>query len=237
VDIEKIKEILNKIPVVLLLVAYLGNLGYDYYSFTNDSTSPLGDKKSQLEAAKTNNAQLKVKLNELQTFVKTLEAKKVALRNMVEEFQQVSGALSDHLDIPLFMKMVLTEARRAGLKVEGLKPKGITEKEFYQESGFDFTYRGVFVQLLRFLQRLALTTEIIRIEDLNMKPNSPASGRFVEITGGLEIKTYSYSAAKVDALVKQMSTNSDAGTKNDKSTGPNKGPSKSPVSAAKGKAS
>ena len=206
---EKITEVINKIPFLLLLLGYLASLGYDYYTFVNDASSPLGLKKAELIAVKGSNAKLQIKVTELENFVKTLEAKKVELRRLVEEFQLVSGSLPDRVDTPLFMKMIITEAKKIGLKVESLKPKGEVEKEFYLETIFSFSFRGLFGQLLVFLQRLANTTEIIRIDEIEIKPNSAASARFVEIKGDLEIRTYTYLTAKAEAMVKKMASNSE----------------------------
>jgi Tfp pilus assembly protein PilO len=231
VNSEKITEVINKVPIMLLLVGYLGSLGYDYYTFIDDPTSPLGMKKAELVAAKNANAKLQIKVTELENFVKTLEGKKIELRRLVSEFQQVSGSLSDHLDTPLFMKMIITEAKKVGLKVESLKPKGSVEKEFYMETTFAFSYRGIFAQLLIFLQRLASTTEIIRIADAEIKPNGTASDRFVEVKGDLEIKTYTYLSAKAEAMVKQFSGNSDAVVPGTPSVGDKSKPPVSPVSS------
>ncbi len=209
-NIEKLTEAINRIPFLLLLLGYLGSLGYDYYTFIDDAGSPLGLKKAELVAAKSSNAKVLIKLTELEKFARSLEVKKVELRQMVEEFHQVSGALSDRLDTPLFMKMIITEAKKVGLKVESMKPKGSSEKEFYSETIFSFSYRGVFGQLLVFLQRLASTTEIVRIDEIDLKTSSSSSARFVEIKGDLEIRTYTYLTAKADAMVKQLAANSEA---------------------------
>ena len=205
-DPEKITGIINKIPFLMFLLLYLANLGYDYYTFVNDDSSAAGMKRAELLAINNSNAKLQVKVSELEHFVKTLEEKKVEIRPLVEEFQLVSGSLSEQLDTPRFMKMIITEAKKVGLKVESLQPKGGVEKDVYLESSFTFNYKGVFGQLLVFLQRLASATEIIRIDDIDIKPASLATGKFVEIQGSIEIRTYTYLSAKADAMVKHLTT-------------------------------
>ena len=205
-DPEKITAFINKIPFLIFLLAYLANLGFDYYTFVNDASSGVGVKKAELQAVKNSNIKLQVKVTELEHFVKTLEDKKVEIRHLVEEFQQVSGSMAEQLDTPHFMKMIITEAKKAGLKVESLQPKGGIERDVYLESSFSFSYKGIFSQLLVFLQRLASATEIIRIDDIDIKPSSIATGRFVEVQGSIGIRTYTYLSAKADVMVKQLTT-------------------------------
>jgi hypothetical protein len=49
---NQLKDILSKIPAVALLAAYALYLGYDYYGFTHDDSSPLIQKQSQVEDAR-----------------------------------------------------------------------------------------------------------------------------------------------------------------------------------------
>jgi Tfp pilus assembly protein PilO len=220
VNIEKIADILNKIPIMFLLVCLLAFFSYDYYNFINEPSSPLITKKAEIAAAKIVNAKLQVKVLELEKFAKQLEDKKVELRRLVEDFQRLGGALADRIDTPLFMKMVVTEAKKVGLRVESLKPKGSAEKDVYLETIFSFNYRGIFGQLLVFLQRLASTSEIIHIGDIEIKTSSSSSGRFVEIKGDLEIRTYTYLPGKAEAMVKQLLANSKSSVASVGSGGP-----------------
>ena len=66
--------------------------------------------------------------------------------------------------------------------------------------------------MLIFLQRLASTTEIIRIDEIDIKSNTSPAARFVEIKGDLELRTYTYLPGKAEALVKQLAANSEIGS-------------------------
>jgi Tfp pilus assembly protein PilO len=207
---EKIREVINKLPILGLLAVYLGYLGIDYYQFDTDAESPLGQRRAAFQSKTTAVAALKVKLKELENFARTLETKKLDLKNKVDEFNRVGGSIPEKFDAPLFMKTLITEAKRQGLKVEGLKPKGSTEKEFYLESVFSFGYRGFYSQLLGFVYRLANTTAINRVDELSLVPAPQAGARFIEISGEFDIKTYTYLAGKAASMVKQMAAASEA---------------------------
>jgi Tfp pilus assembly protein PilO len=108
--------------------------------------------------------------------------------------------LSENLDLPEFMKTVLTEARRVGLFVVSLRPAGSTEKEYYGEHVFDFAFRGVFVQMMLFLDHMANVQKIVRVDNFNIRPRGSTSGRYVEIDGTVQLKAYRYIASKADSL-------------------------------------
>jgi hypothetical protein len=63
-------------------------------------------------------------------------------------------------------------------------------------------FRGVYLQLLVFLERLANLERIVRTENITMHPVSSQKAAYVELEGKLELKTYKYQGSKADDLVK-----------------------------------
>jgi type IV pilus assembly protein PilO len=203
VNSDKIKEILSRIPIGTLALLYAGYLGYDYWSFTHDESSPLLQKQSQIESAKTDNAKLQVKVKQGQDFLKSLEAKKAELRKLAGDLEAMKGTLPEALDVPEFMKTTLTEARKVGLTVVSLKPTEGKNFEFYAEQPFEFAFRGVYVQLMVFLERMANIQRIARVDDFDIKPLSPGASRYVELEGTVNIRAYRYLNSKADELARE----------------------------------
>lgn len=198
---EKIKETLEKIPFLMILGIYIFYLGYDYYIFNTDETSPLQMKNREINSAKENKGKFEKKLKEFQAFAKTLDVKKVELRALAKELQGVKDALSEKTDVPAFMKMTITEAKKAGLTVLSLKPEGSSAKEYYVEQTFSFRFKGLFPQLLSFVQRLANVTEIVRVDKLEVQSvASNQSEKFALVQGSLDIKTYKYIGTSADTM-------------------------------------
>lgn len=197
---DKIREIFEKLPLSFLVFVYLAYLAYGYYSFTNDSNSPLLQKRQQIELIKQQNGKLETKIIQLSDFARTLESKKEELRRLAQDLQEMKTNLPEELDIPEFMKTVITEAKKVGLTVLSLKPNDTVKAEYYVEQKFTMTFRGAFIQLLAFLERLANVTEIVRIENFDMKSTGSSRARYVELEGSVEIKTYQYVGSKADML-------------------------------------
>lgn len=200
---EKIKELLDRVPITLFLVIYILYLGYDYHLFKTDPRSGLNLEKAKVEKAENEVKKLKTRVKEVSEFVKSLEAKKAELRGLAQDLDSTKATLSESLDIPAFMKVVLTEAKKMGLTVLALKPTLSSVKEYYVEQAFELTFKGVFVQFIGFLERLANLEKIVRVDDFVMTPTKTNSSRYIELEGKLQLKTFRYNGSKADDLAKE----------------------------------
>ena len=199
---DRLKEILSRVPVVLVLAAYLGYLGYDYYTFTNGDDSQLAQKRTQIENMRKDNAKLAEKFKSAQEFFKTLDVKKTELRLLSQHLDDMKATLSDDIDIPSFVKMIVYEASKVGLKVQAIKPIGTKAHEYYTEQVFDLNFRGVYVQLLVFLERISKIDRILRVDTFDIKRVGANDQSYVEIEGKVQIKTFRYLGSKADEVVK-----------------------------------
>jgi len=114
--------------------------------------------------------------------------------------EQQSRARGERMATPL----VSRATQKVGLVVAGLKPEKQEAKEFYVQYPFALKFRGVYVQLVVFLKRLADMKRIIRIGDLEIKPAGPQTAKYVDIEGTLEILTYTYAGSKADEVAKSQ---------------------------------
>ena len=195
-DFEKIKDIFNRIPYIPILLAYGGYLAYTTYDFLEGASSPLQDRIATYKKEEGKVKELEKKLKEAEEFIKNLDVKRQTLRNLTSQLNETKTTLSEEMDIPAFIKMVVTEARKVGLTVISIQPSGEKAQELWVEQKFDMQYRGVFVQLLVFLQRMASVQKIIRSDDITVRPIGSASARYVEIEGKLVLQTYRYACSK-----------------------------------------
>jgi Tfp pilus assembly protein PilO len=201
-DAERIREMINKIPVMPIVGAILLYYGYIYYTFTTDPSSPLGQKKAEIELARNETQVLERKLREAQDFLKNLESKKQELRTLAAELDGIKATLSTSLDVGEFMRMVVTEAKKVGLSVISLKPAEQRKSEYYVEQVFDMTIRGVYVQVLVFLDRMSQVQKIVRIDEFGLRPISQLNAKFVQLEGAFKIKAYYYQGSKADELAR-----------------------------------
>lgn len=195
-----LKDLLQKVPVGLLLAGYCGYLGYDYYVFTSAPESPLMAKQAEHEAARKEIAALQGKIKQANEFFKSLDAKRGELRRLAQSLDELKGTLSTEVDVGAFMKMAVTEARRVGINVLGMKPVAKSVKEYYEEQPFEMAFQGVYVQLLVFLDRLANIQNIVRVDDFELHPVSAPGAKFTELQGVVLLKAFKYVGSKADEI-------------------------------------
>jgi Tfp pilus assembly protein PilO len=200
VNSERLKEILNRIPIAGVLLVFAAYLLYDYYSFIHGEYQ---QRQTELQAVQAETQALTTKLAQAREFYKTLDQKRAELRSLAQQLEQMKATLADTTDVPAFMKMVVIEAARVGLTVLGLKPTTSQTYDYYVEQAFDLQYRSVYPQLVVFLERLSNLETIIRVDNFNAKRNGPSTAQFVELNGVLELRTYRYRTSKADDIVKQ----------------------------------
>ena len=201
--LAQIRDLVEKIPIVPILLAYLGYLGWGYYEFENDASSPLKAKEAELRAAEDNVAKLETRVKQTKEFLKNLENKRIEMRRLAQELEDTKATLSESLDVSLVMKIILTEAKRVGITVISITPREQTRQENYAQQVIDLTYKGAFVQVVAFLDRLSSLQKIVRADNFIMKPTSDKAARIVELEGSIQIKVYRYLASRADELAKQ----------------------------------
>ncbi len=199
-QVEKIKETIDKVPIVLMLVAYLAYNMFQYYTFETDSDSPKGALLRQIKTSKETNAKLQKKYEELTAFAKSLEQKKIALRELAGKLQEVKVTLSENVDVPGFMKMVTTEATKLNLSVLTLKPSGSEPQKFYGKVKFVLGFQGIFLQLVSFIQRLSNLSRIIHIDSIKVESVGSNVSKFIMLKGELELVVFRYIGSQEDKL-------------------------------------
>jgi type IV pilus assembly protein PilO len=199
-NFDAIKAILSRVPFSLLLVLYLGYLGYSYHSFMTDADSPLILKQAEVAKSNQENVGLQAKLKAAQDFYRSLDAKRSEIRKLAKSLDELKGTVSAEVDVPAFTKMVHTEARKVGLEVVKMSPLTVASKEYYEEHPFELTFHGVYVQLLVFLDRLSKVQNIVRVDDFDIKPLGASTTQFVTLNGVVKIKTFKYLGTKADEV-------------------------------------
>ena len=195
------KELLQKIPFGILLTLYIAYLGYDYYWFTTNSDSPLTQKLAQIETIKKENLRLQAEVKKANEFYENLNNQKGQLRNFAARLDEMKATLSEDLDVPSFVKMVITEAKKVGVTVLSLRPTKTASEEFFAENAFELKFKAVYVQLIVFLERLGNIQKIVRVDNFSLHPvTNTNNSRYVELEGVIEIKAYRYLASKADQI-------------------------------------
>src|SRR4051812_43652652 len=128
---DKLKDLLERIPYTLVLVAALGYIGFGYYQFRTSPESPLTQKTLELSKAGKENDDLTNKIKSAREFYRTLDTKRMELRALAQKLDEMKATLSDQLDVPSLIKLFVTEAAKVGLSVSSIHPLQTKNEDYY----------------------------------------------------------------------------------------------------------
>lgn len=185
----------------LLALLFAGHQFWSFYSgYRTDPSSEYFVRTQQLEQSKRELKDLEKKNEEMVEFVKKLEAAKAELAAQSQQLIELKAAMAERVDVADFTRLVVTEAKRAGLTVLAIKPKARLEQEYYREFPFELKFRGVYPQILTFLSRVANLQRLIRVDSFGLKPVSDTGAQFVQLEGQFEVKTFAYLGSQADGI-------------------------------------
>lgn len=194
-------ERLANFPFVSIFLVYAAYLGYQLYDFHYSPEGQVEMHKVKIAATQNEMIGLKKKLVEGNKFVKSLEVKKVNLQSQLQKLAEYQGTLSDALDVPTMIKLLVTEAKKLELKVDKIEPGRRNPKEYYLEQEFKLDLRGNYHQIVLFSQRVSQLQRILRIEAYTLRPTTAATTRAKGmLTAQLSVRAYQYTLSKEDSI-------------------------------------
>lgn len=199
---ERIHALLEKIPVPLLFLAVIGYFGYDFWDFTRNETSPLAAKQNEVEAVSNELTKLSGELKRLARFREELESRKSELRALAQKLEALRSSLNETFDDAAFIKAATQEAQLAKLDVRAITKSGLPSKlKYYDEHKFDVNIRGVYFQVLLFLQRVALMSQLVNVDSINLHPTGQkVQAKYSLLEGRIVLKGYNYSRSEADKI-------------------------------------
>jgi Tfp pilus assembly protein PilO len=196
-------ESLRRIPSFLILFLWIGYLGWQAYEFQFSPGGEVEAHIARISAMKRELKELNNKYQEGQSFLKTLDAKKEEVRALAKKLAEFQGALSEQADSAGLMKILLTEAKKIGLRVDRIEPGKKTTRPFYIEQESRLELRGTFQQLHLFVYRVSRMQRILRIENFHFRPAPVGAGTAnLPLSAELGVSSYQYVMSQEDSLVK-----------------------------------
>lgn len=194
-------EGLKSTPFYLMLFAFLGYLGFQYYTFSYSPEGEVELHRAALASANSELEGLKKKLADGNKFMKSLDQKRDEIRAQIVKLGEYQGALSEAPDVPVLLRLLDTEAKRAELKVDRIEPGKKDQREYYLEQEFKLDVRGSFQNLLLFIHRVSQLQRILRIEGVTLRiASSSVTAKAITLSANLSVRAYQYTLSKEDKL-------------------------------------
>lgn len=188
-----------------IFIGILGYLGWDVYSFYNDVLSPYVQTQDEIVRLQSEVEKKSKKLQEAKNFYDTLEVKRNELRAMVEQLNSTKATIPEVFDQSEFVKTISAEAKKIGLTLTRIEEGTDAKKDYYVEKPFSLTFKGVYVQMIAFMERLSQLEKVIRVDEYTVKPRTPDSAKqkYVDIDGSMKIKGFYYLGTSEDEIWKK----------------------------------
>ena len=196
-------EKLKRIPTFILLLAFIGYLGYQYYLFNTAPDGAVEQHKTAMANSQTEIEGLKKKLADGKKFMQALDLKRAEIQAQVKKLGEYQGALSEAPDVASLIKILVIEAKKLEMKVDRIEPGLKRQKEYYLEQEFKLDVRGSYQQILLFATRVSQLQRILRIEAYTLKPApSNLTPKAMTLSTSLSIRAYQYTLGKEDQIGK-----------------------------------
>lgn len=199
-------EKLKGFPFFLLVIAYFGYLGFQYYNFNFAPDGAVEQHRTTLSTAHNEIDGLKKKLADGKKFMQALDVKRSEIQAQVRKLGEYQGALSEAPDVASLVKILVIEAKKLEMKVDRIEPGKKTQKQYYLEQEFKLDVRGNYQQILLFASRVAQLQRILRIEAYTMKV-APANltPKATTLVTSLSVRAYQYTLSSEDQIGKVAS--------------------------------
>ena len=199
---DALQRILAKLPVVPLAILLAAYWAYDTYDWMNSPQSEYGQKKVAFVAAQTELEGVKKKLREGEEFLANLETIKARIRQLSAQLESTKAVMSSEIDDANFIRMISLEAKKISLSIKNIRPDSKRAKDYYYEVPFQIGFKGAYVQLLVFLDRIAKLQQVVRIGDFDLHPTGSAFTKYVELEGKVDLIAYAYKGTDADQAAK-----------------------------------
>lgn len=184
---------LKNFPFTLIIAVYFGYLVYQYAEFQYFSDGQVEQHQVQMKAGSEEIAAMKRKLVEGQKFMSQLEDKKAELNGLRKKASDYQGMLSEDLEVPALIRILLTEAKKIQIRVDGIEPTQRVQKPLYLEQEFKLDIKGNYSQIVLLVQRISQLQRILGIESYSFRPSNALNARTSDqLDAKLSIKAYQY---------------------------------------------
>ncbi len=200
---ESLKQGLNRFPIYALVLAVLAWFAWDFYDFLNSDTSAYATQKAQNESAVIQLKAIQKKKREMDEFEQRLAQRKFEMNEVLSKLTSMKASIPENLDLPLLIRSVHTEATRSGLIVEGIQPGQMVDRENYGEQDFSLNFRGAYIQVVVFLDKISNLQKILTVEDISLVPTGSVLSGTVELKGAMQIKAYRYIQSGADTIAER----------------------------------
>lgn len=172
------------VKLVVLGVLVFAILGVNYIFFYTP-------KKKELDAKKTQSAQLEAKYVENQAIADNLPKFQEEVNLLKDQLREALSLLPNEANVHTLYRQLCVEAEKSNIELLTFKPAGTNKKGFYSDLSLDITLRGSYHRIAEFIDRTGKLDRIINISNIVFTKIQPGANE-VETEVSARVTTYMF---------------------------------------------
>lgn len=192
-------ERIEKFPFIVVVLAYAGYLGFQYYTFALAPAGPVATQKGKIVLMQEELGKLKRKAEEAQNQSGPDNTKKNLASQLAKQIEELKAKIPVQAELPALIKLIVTEAKKAGVMVDRLEPGRRSANENYVQQELKFEGRGNYGQLISFVQKISQIQRPVKVGGFQLKPKVTSNASGVPLDIRMSLYTFQYSMSPEDA--------------------------------------
>ena len=189
------KELVNKIIANVHILMFLWGC-WTTYELWEQHDLRLTDLESQIPPIEENITKLRIKVKEINDFIRKADEYKVRVEEVAKNIEAVQKQLPAETNDAQILSSFQSEMKVLNIKDTTMEPKTEETGMYFISKDYSIKASGTFLQFLIFFERIGNSTRIYNVKSLKLSTNGAVrKGRFQLVNGEAIIQAYRFNPA------------------------------------------
>lgn len=153
-------------------------------------------KKVELEAKKSQSAELEAKYVENQAIADNLSKFQEEVNLLKDQLREALTLLPNEASVHTLYKQLFIEAEKSNIELTSFKPAGVNKKGFYSDLSLDVQLHGPYHRIAEFIDRIGKLDRIINVSNIVFTKIQSVANNETDTEVSARVTTYMFGAGK-----------------------------------------
>ncbi len=153
-------------------------------------------KKVELEAKKSQSAELEAKYVENQAIADNLSKFQEEVNLLKDQLREALTLLPNEASVHTLYKQLFIEAEKSNIELTSFKPAGVNKKGFYSDLSLDVQLHGPYHRIAEFIDRIGKLDRIINVSNIVFTKIQSVANNETDTEVSARVTTYMFGGGK-----------------------------------------
>lgn len=153
-------------------------------------------KKVELEAKKSQSAELEAKYVENQAIADNLSRFQEEVNLLKDQLREALTLLPNEASVHTLYKQLFIEAEKSNIELTSFKPAGVNKKGFYSDLSLDVQLHGPYHRIAEFIDRIGKLDRIINVSNIVFTKIQSVANNETDTEVSARVTTYMFGGGK-----------------------------------------